>query len=95
MSIERYLSRRPPGDADALLGLELGLDGEEYLIGDNEDGALALDLRSMAGVNGSTGTRSPRSTGDGVDQRDMRGHEGFGDGSRLVHVGWIHNEDTE
>ena len=49
MSIERYLSRRPPGDANALLGLELGLDGEEYLVGDSEDEALALNLTNHGG----------------------------------------------
>lgn len=49
---DRTVSLETAGDADALLGLEPGPDGEEYLIDDGEDGPLALDLTGHDGAEG-------------------------------------------
>ncbi|MHC3437558.1 hypothetical protein ACYJ1Y_05495 [Natrialbaceae archaeon A-gly3] len=48
----RAVTVETAGDADALLGLEPGPDGEDYLVGDGQDGPLALDLTGHDGGEG-------------------------------------------
>ena len=48
---ERRVTVQTAGDADALLAIEPGPDGEPYLVGDGTDGPLAIDLTAREGFN--------------------------------------------